>query len=93
MSGFAWRFSARPGGPSARRSGIDTYFKTYASQVNVPVLFTIHWDDERFDRDGQLDLFDQLGSQDKRLHAYPGLHIANGPEAFEVQAAFLKRYV
>ena len=80
-------------GSSVRRSGIDTYFKTYAPQVKVPVLFTIQWDDERFDRDGQLDLFDQLGSQDKRLHAYPGLHIANGPEAFEVQAAFLKRYL
>jgi hypothetical protein len=53
----------------------------------------MQWDDERFDRDGQLDLFDQLGSQDKRLHAYPGMHIANGPEAFEVQAAFLKRYL
>jgi hypothetical protein len=50
-------------------------------------------DDERFERAGQLELFDRLGSPDKRLHAYPGLHIDNGPEAFEVQAAFLKRYV
>ena len=42
---------------------------------------------------GQLELFDQLGARDKRLHAYPGQHADNGPEAFEVAAAFLKRYL
>jgi hypothetical protein len=80
-------------GSSARRSGIETHFKTYAPLVRVPVLFSIQWDDERFDRDGQLDLYDRLGSKDKRLHAYPGQHVDNGPEAFDVQAAFLKRYL
>jgi dienelactone hydrolase len=80
-------------GSSVRRSGIDTYFKTYAPQLQAPVLFSIQWDDERFDRDGQLDLYDSLGSRDKRLHAYPGQHVDNGPEAFDVQAAFLKRYL
>jgi len=57
------------------------------------VLFVIQWDDERFERQGQLDLFDQLGAKDKRLHAYPGQRVDNGPEAFEVEAAFLKRYL
>lgn len=80
-------------GSSVRRSGIDTSFKTYAPKVRLPVLFTMQWDDERFDRDGQLELYDSLGSEDKRLHAYPGIHIDNGPEAFDVQAAFLKRYL
>jgi dienelactone hydrolase len=80
-------------GPSVQRSGIDTHFKTYATKVVVPVLFVMQWDDERFDREGQLELFDRLGSADKRLHAYPGQHVDNGPEAFEVQAAFLKRYL
>ena len=80
-------------GSSVRRSGIDTYFKTFAPKVTIPVLFVMQWDDERFDRQGQLELFDQLGAQDKRLHAYPGQHADNGPEAFEVQAAFLKRYL
>jgi dienelactone hydrolase len=78
-------------GSSVQRSGIDTYFKTYASSVTVPVLFTMQWDDERFEREGQLELFDNLGSRDKRLHAYPGQHADNGPEAFEVAAAFLRR--
>lgn len=80
-------------GSSVRRSGIDTYFKTFAHQVMIPVLFVMQWDDERFDRQGQLELFDQLGSRDKRLHAYPGQHADDGPEAFDVQAAFLKRYL
>jgi hypothetical protein len=40
-----------------------------------------------------LQLFDRLGTKDKRLHAYPGLHIDNGPEALQVQAEFLKRYL
>lgn len=80
-------------GSSVRRSGIDTYFKTFAPKVTIPVLFVMQWDDERFERLGQLDLFDQLGARDKRLHAYPGQHADNGPEAFEVEAAFLKRYL
>ena len=53
----------------------------------------MQWVDEGFERQGQLELFDQLGAQDNRLHAYPGQHVDNGPEAFEVEAAFLKRYV
>jgi len=80
-------------GSSVQRSGIDTYFKTFAPKVTVPVLFMMQWDDERFERDGQLDLFDRLGAHDKRLHAYPGQHADNGPESFEVAAAFLKRYL
>jgi dienelactone hydrolase len=80
-------------GSSVRRSGIDTYFKTFAPKLTIPVLFVMQWDDERFERLGQLDLFDQLGARDKRLHAYPGQHVDNGPEAFEVEAAFLKRYL
>ena len=80
-------------GSSVVRSGIDAYFTIFAPKVQVPVLFVMQWDDERFDRQGQLALFDQLGAQDKRLHAYPGHHADNGPEAFEVQAAFLKRYL
>ncbi|HEY7493231.1 MAG TPA: hypothetical protein VIH59_19225 [Candidatus Tectomicrobia bacterium] len=80
-------------GSSVVRSGIDAYFKIFAPKVQVPVLFVMQWHDERFDRQGQFELFDQLGAQDKRLHAYPGQHADNGPEAFEVQAAFLQRYL
>jgi dienelactone hydrolase len=80
-------------GSSVVRSGIDRHFRIFAAKVMVPVLFAMQWDDERFERAGQLELFDRLGSPDKRLHAYPGLHVDNGPEAFDVQAAFLARYL
>jgi dienelactone hydrolase len=80
-------------GPSVVRSGIDAHFRQHAGNVRVPVLFTMQWDDERFDRTGQLTLFDMIAAADKRLHAYPGEHSANGPEAFVVQAEFLKRYL
>jgi len=61
--------------------------------VRVPVLFTMQWDDERFERSGQLALFDLFGAKDKRLHAYPGQHVDNSPEAFTSQAAFFKTYL
>ena len=40
-----------------------------------------------------LELFDLLGAKDKRLHAYPGQHLDNGPEALASQAVFLKGYL
>ena len=80
-------------GSSVERSGIDRHFKVYAARVTLPVLFTLQWDDERFDRDGQIELYEMLGSTDKRLHAYPGQHSDDGPEALETSAAFLHRYL
>lgn len=57
-----------------------------AAKIDQPVLFLMQLEDELFDRLGYLDLFDRLASDDKRLHANPGLH----PEvpAEEVDAAF-----
>lgn len=80
-------------GTSVTRSNIAPHFERFAPDVSQPVLFTMQWDDERFERAGQLDLYDRIGSEDKRLHAYPGVHVDNGPEAFEFQAAFLQRYL
>ena len=80
-------------GSSVERSGIDKHFRQYAPRVNIPILFTMQWDDERFERAGQLALFDLLAAKNKRLHAYPGQHVDNGPEAFVAQAAFIKGYL
>jgi dienelactone hydrolase len=80
-------------GSSVKRSNIAPHFERFAPKVTQPVLFTMQWDDERFDRDGQLDLYDRIGSADKRLHAYPGVHVDNGPESFDVQAEFLYRHL
>ena len=80
-------------GSSSERSGIRPYFEKFAPKIHQPILFNIQWDDERFEREGQLELYDLIGSSDKRLHAYPGKHVESGPEALQVQAAFLKRYL
>ena len=45
-----------------------------AEKVSHPILFLMQLEDELFDRDGYLALFDALASEDKRLHANPGLH-------------------
>lgn len=46
----------------------------YAQRVRCPVWFTQQWNDEFFDREGTFALFDAIGSEDKRLVAYPGPH-------------------
>jgi dienelactone hydrolase len=46
----------------------------YARDITCPVWFTQQWHDEFFDREGTSTLFDAVGSQDKRLVAYPGPH-------------------
>lgn len=45
-----------------------------ASRLTCAVLFQQKWDDELMSRSGQADLFDRIGSADKRLRAYPGGH-------------------
>lgn len=80
-------------GSSVVRSGIDAHFSLHAPKVTIPLMFTMQWDDERFDRDGQLELFDMLASTDKRLVAYPGPHSQDGPEGLQVSADFLRRYL
>jgi dienelactone hydrolase len=45
-----------------------------AGLVSAKTLFHVQWDDEIFTRAGQLELFDLLGCEDKRLLAFPGAH-------------------
>lgn len=46
----------------------------FAKEIGCAVWFTQQWNDEFFDRAGAFDLFDRIGSADKRLVAYPGPH-------------------
>ena len=45
-----------------------------ARRIRCPVWCTQQWSDEAFDRQATQDLFDAVGSPDKRLVAYPGGH-------------------
>lgn len=60
-----------------------------ASSINAPVLFLMQLEDELFPRDGYLELFDALGSDNKRLHANPGLHPAVPAEEIDFCVGFV----
>jgi dienelactone hydrolase len=70
-------------GPTRSRIATD------AQNIRPPVLFLMQWHDELFPRETVLDLFDALGSPDKRLHAHPGGHGEVPPEEFEASERFL----
>jgi dienelactone hydrolase len=73
------------------RTGVAAELEEYAPQIEVPTLFSMQWDDELFDREGQFELFDLIGSEDKRLYAYPGAHADYGEETVEMHADFFER--
>jgi alpha-beta hydrolase superfamily lysophospholipase len=60
-----------------------------ARQVRCATWFTQCWDDEIFDRAGTIDLFDALGTSDKRLVVYPGRHAELSGERLDDAIAFL----
>ena len=60
-----------------------------AAKLTAPTLFHVQWDDELFPREGQLALFDLLGSQDKQLIAYTGSHRETRPAAISAWRDFI----
>ncbi len=74
-------------GPTRERFAAD------APAVTCPALFLVQWHDELFDRQRAFDLFDALGSADKRLHAHPGKHAEVPAEEFEASTRFLAAHL
>lgn len=68
-------------------------FKRDAPTITVPVLFHVQWDDELFPRDGQFELFDLLGTHDKRLIAFPGPHMTATPAAVQAWCEFVTHHL
>ncbi|BCJ38302.1 hypothetical protein Athai_58050 [Actinocatenispora thailandica] len=64
-----------------------------AARLRVPVLYHVQWDDELFDRAGQFELFDRLGSPDKQLIAFPGGHATASEAAIAAWCEFLVRHL
>ncbi len=60
-----------------------------APTVGCPVLFQQKWNDQIFSRQGQLELFDLLGSKSKWLKVYMGPHGPLVPEQLEDLERFL----
>jgi dienelactone hydrolase len=68
-------------------------FERDAPTIKLPVLYHVQWDDELFPRDGQFELFDLLGTSDKRLIAFPGPHGTSTPEAVHAWCEFVTRHL
>jgi pimeloyl-ACP methyl ester carboxylesterase len=66
-----------------------TRIRADARRLGCPVLYLANWDDTRAPRAGVFELFDLIGSGDKRLHAYPGEHGQLPDEAFTSSDEFL----
>ena len=64
-----------------------------AARIACPLLFIQQLEDEIVPRDAALTLFDAFASQDKRLHANPGLHPEVPVEEIDFSVAFLARYL
>lgn len=64
-----------------------------AAAIHCPVLFLMQLEDELFPRDGYLELFDALASDDKRIHANPGLHPEVPGEEIDFAFEFLGRHL
>ena len=64
-----------------------------AKAILCPTLFLMQLEDELFPREGYLELFDALGSNDKRIHANPGLHPAVPAEEMRFAFDFMMRHL
>lgn len=64
-----------------------------AASITCPVLFVQQWDDSLVGRAETFELFEALGSVDKRLHAHPGDHAAVPVEEIVFSAQFLARHL
>jgi dienelactone hydrolase len=77
-------------GTESSRIG-DTDSLEFAAALQANVLWVMQWDDELFDRTGQLALFDAIGSEDKRMVVYPGGHDDTPDEGLRLAREFLVR--
>ncbi|MFE7168010.1 dienelactone hydrolase family protein [Streptomyces sp. NPDC057616] len=64
-----------------------------AARITAPALFHMQWYDEVFPRDGQLALFDALGSPDKELIGYSGPHTETKDGAVDHWCDFVRRHL
>jgi len=60
-----------------------------AKNVRCPVLFVQQLEDDSMTREGLLELFDAIGTKDKRLHSNPGGHTQMPADQFDAIERFL----
>lgn len=70
-----------------------TQLRSDAKRVVAPTMWHVQWDDELFPREGQLEMFDCLGSKGKQLVAFPGEHGSTPDAAADGWIKFLERHL
>ena len=60
-----------------------------AEQITHPTTFLMQLEDELFDRKGYFTLFDAIQSDNKKIHANPGLHPDVPKEEIDYSIEFL----
>lgn len=68
-------------------------FMAAARKITCPLLFLMQLEDELFEREGYLKIFDTFASKDKRLHANPGLHPEIPAEEIDFAFDFLVSHI
>ena len=64
-----------------------------AKQITHPTTFLMQLEDELFDRNGYLALFDAIRSDNKNIHANPGLHPDVPKEEIDYSIKFLAKHL
>ena len=64
-------------------SPMQARMRAVARRIRCPVMFHLQWSDQMFDRDSSFELFELLGSDEKRLQAAPGLHAETPVDSLE----------
>ena len=80
-------------GSSGAASSIRERLLEDAAKIAHPVFFIMQLEDELFDREGYLALFDAIKTKDKRLHANPGLHPEVPAEEIDFSIDFLNQHL
>ncbi len=80
-------------GSSGAASLIGERLLEDAAKIAHPIFFVMQLEDELFDREGYLALFDAIKTKDKRLHANPGLHPEVPAEEIDFSINFLRQYL
>lgn len=75
------------------REGMETNQRVYddIGKVQVPVLFIQQLEDDEVSQDAYRELFDRLGTKDRRLHANPGRHAEVPRSELEASRLFLAK--
>ena len=80
-------------GSSGAASMIGERLLKDAEQITHPTTFLMQLEDELFDRNGYLALFDAIQSGNKKIHANPGLHPDVPKEEIDYSIEFLVKHL